>query len=427
MRVSDLKVAELFSNLFPVDGHVLEAIVEHMAENGYDPSQPIVVWGDRGIVIDGHTRLEAARQAGIEDVSVSLKDFVDEDAALEYAIHNQRDRRNMTDADIVRCIEALDKRKRQGERTDLASSDAKLGGAGKSAKKTANVVGTSERKVEKARTVLEHGDEATKQAVKSGDKSINRAYQETQQRRRLAEQAPGPKSKSVFNETNDSIEWAKRTWNPVTGCKHDCSFCYARDIANRFTGHFEPELHESRLAAPKNTPLPKSDENGNRNVFVCSMADLFGAWVDPEWIAKVLGAVRESPEWNYIFLTKNPKRLLEVEWPDNAWVGTTVDVQSRVKPAQKAFRGLEAKVRFLSVEPMREKLVFGDLSMFDWVIIGGQSKTTGEPAMQPEWEWVESLMVEARKFGCKIYFKPNLEVRPKEYPSCGQRVLPLGQ
>lgn len=30
------------------------------------------------------------------------------------------------------------------------------------------------------------------------------------------------------------IEWATYTWNPVTGCLHDCEYCYARRIANRF-------------------------------------------------------------------------------------------------------------------------------------------------------------------------------------------------
>lgn len=36
---------------------------------------------------------------------------------------------------------------------------------------------------------------------------------------------------SLFNETNDNIEWARWSWNPVTGCLHDCVYCYARDIA----------------------------------------------------------------------------------------------------------------------------------------------------------------------------------------------------
>jgi hypothetical protein len=29
---------------------------------------------------------------------------------------------------------------------------------------------------------------------------------------------PTPTPKAVFNETNENIEWARWTWNPVTGC-----------------------------------------------------------------------------------------------------------------------------------------------------------------------------------------------------------------
>ena len=30
------------------------------------------------------------------------------------------------------------------------------------------------------------------------------------------------------------IDWADASWNPVTGCKHGCEYCYARGIARRF-------------------------------------------------------------------------------------------------------------------------------------------------------------------------------------------------
>lgn len=32
------------------------------------------------------------------------------------------------------------------------------------------------------------------------------------------------------------IDWVESTWNPVTGCNHDCAYCYARNIARRFSG-----------------------------------------------------------------------------------------------------------------------------------------------------------------------------------------------
>ena len=39
------------------------------------------------------------------------------------------------------------------------------------------------------------------------------------------------------------IDWCDSTWNPVTGCLHDCAYCYARKIAERFGGvNYEDEL-----------------------------------------------------------------------------------------------------------------------------------------------------------------------------------------
>lgn len=32
------------------------------------------------------------------------------------------------------------------------------------------------------------------------------------------------------------IDWCDSTWNPVTGCLHGCEYCYARRIAERFSG-----------------------------------------------------------------------------------------------------------------------------------------------------------------------------------------------
>ena len=37
------------------------------------------------------------------------------------------------------------------------------------------------------------------------------------------------------------IEWCDSTWNPVTGCLHECEYCYARKIAHRFGGFTELE------------------------------------------------------------------------------------------------------------------------------------------------------------------------------------------
>jgi hypothetical protein len=65
-----------------------------------------------------------------------------------------------------------------------------------------------------------------------------------------------------------------------------------------------------------------------------------------------------------------------------------------------------------------ERLIFSSLDMFDWVVIGAQSaQGTTVPEIQPPWAWVEHLIRQARDAGCRVYLKPNLTVRPKEYPT----------
>lgn len=237
---------------------------------------------------------------------------------------------------------------------------------------------------------------------------------------------------STFNQqSNESIEWALWSWNPVTGCEHNCPYCYARDIADRFyEAKFTPSIWPNRLRAARNTIYPaekinKSLQDGSRtgrvravglkNVFVCSMADLFGRWVPKEWIEAVLKEVRENKQWNFLFLTKFPIRLSEFNFPDNAWVGTTVDCQARVKNAEKAFSKVQAGVKWLSCEPLIEPLQFEDLSMFDWVIIGGASRSTKTPEWEPPSEWVVDLDKSAREAGCQVYHKSNLG-RIQQYP-----------
>ena len=193
VKTNRLKTTKIFGSIFPRDEKMVDAIAEHMKLNGYDESQPIIVW-DRTeeknnrnalYIVDGHTRKCSAVSIKLSSVYVARIKFPDEDEALQYAIHNQRDRRNITDADIMRCIEAVDKRKRTGRKSDAEKLASLEANSGKSAEETAKIVGTSKTKVEKARTIIAHADDKTKQEVNEGKKSINKGYNETQQKRKI--------------------------------------------------------------------------------------------------------------------------------------------------------------------------------------------------------------------------------------------------
>jgi protein gp37 len=237
----------------------------------------------------------------------------------------------------------------------------------------------------------------------------------------LAE-APLLGGEQQFNRTNEHVDWAWWTWNPVTGCLHDCDYCYARDIANRFYPQgFTPTFIPARLHAPRHTKVPARAAGDWRegNVFTCSMADLFGKWVPQEWIDAVFAEVVRASEWTFLFLTKFPRKLAEQDWPANAWVGTTVDRQFRVAVAESSFRGVQAGIRWLSCEPLLEPLHFTSLEMFDWVVIGAESPNSrNRRGSQPKWDWIMSLYRQAIEAGCEIYFKENLDFhdRPKGLP-----------
>lgn len=117
------------------------------------------------------------------------------------------------------------------------------------------------------------------------------------------------------------------TWNPITGCLHDCVYCWARGYAKRLasmrvkpyeTYGFKPAFAEWRLRQK----LPKRGF-----VFVSDMGDMWGEWVLGEWIEKVLDVLRSKPESEFLFLTKNPKKYREFQgkFTENMMLGVTLE------------------------------------------------------------------------------------------------------
>jgi len=123
------------------------------------------------------------------------------------------------------------------------------------------------------------------------------------------------------------------TWNPITGCRHKCVYCWARRLAEgrlrrrteKYRRGFEPAIHEKEF---------KATFKPNELVFVSDMGDLFGAWVPEEWILRVLEHVRKFPKTKFLFLTKNPRRYLEfvdvLREMDNIILGATIETDRTI-------------------------------------------------------------------------------------------------
>lgn len=193
MKLSDIGVAKPFAALFPIGDDPLESIKIDMQTNGFDEAFPIIVWEEKNIVVDGHTRYNVARELEIEEVPVLFRSFESEDDAILYAFHLQRNRRNLADEDILRCLHLLDKiRKPAASAKDKPEITKK-----ESAELRAKELGTSKTKIEKARKVLEHASEELKDAVGAGEKTINKAFNEMQEMRRESGELKGRVTSSL--------------------------------------------------------------------------------------------------------------------------------------------------------------------------------------------------------------------------------------
>jgi hypothetical protein len=182
LLISELIREEPFVSLFKIRENTLTAIKKDIEANGFDESKPVNVWkrkrkegGSDHVLIDGFTRVRALEELGQLSVMAYVKEFPNMEAARAYAIHQQKDRRNLTDAEILTIIEAIDK-PQTGFKTTIVTSDAIDEIPRKTAEITADEAKTSPRKVEKGRVILKHHKLAAQ--VKAGKKSINRAYTE---------------------------------------------------------------------------------------------------------------------------------------------------------------------------------------------------------------------------------------------------------
>lgn len=230
------------------------------------------------------------------------------------------------------------------------------------------------------------------------------------------------------------IDWCDSTWNPVTGCLHGCEYCYARRIAERFKPFdfphltergvfeglneletpimtvckdekdrvcaypygFEPTFHKYRLNEYRNKK--------GRNIFVCSMADLFGDWVPDEWIEEVLKACDNAPQHNYLFLTKNPFRYEILHQKgilrkrDNMWYGYST-------PRNGCDYWYDSQYKtFESMEPLMEMV---GVPHSKWTIIGAETgRRKGK--VVPKREWIEHILNKCREGNIPVFMKSSL-------------------
>jgi protein gp37 len=177
---------------------------------------------------------------------------------------------------------------------------------------------------------------------------------------------------------------------------------------------------------PRRWNRKAADAGVRRRVFCASMADVFEERSDlDEHRERLWELIVETPELDWLLLTKRPQNVLEMVpddwhmegveewsgvWPANAWVGTTVEDNAHARVRLRRLVRVPAPILFVSAEPLLGLLP--DLRQFlmpgrwsggvNWVLVGGES---GAHPRRMDPAWAQLLMDHCDEVGVPFHFK----------------------
>jgi len=236
----------------------------------------------------------------------------------------------------------------------------------------------------------------------------------------------------IVNPDGSRPGWS---WNPVTGCLNNCSYCFARKLANgRLKQRYLANMNVAPEIQTNNTTFGRMAITGYLNpfyprfwedrlyhawdsepkgIFTCDMSDLFGIGIPEEWTHRVLNLIKLHERNRYYLLTKQPQNLKKFSpFPDNCWVGVTATDYYSMFRALNGLAyldgGIQARIKFISFEPLLESVAGPRLNFsgIDWVIIGGQS---GKDKFYPPEDWIQEIESACNKVRIPVFLKNNLK------------------
>jgi protein gp37 len=175
---------------------------------------------------------------------------------------------------------------------------------------------------------------------------------------------------------NTNIEWTDHTFNPWIGCtkisigeRGACVNCYAEVATPARAMHIawgagKPRHRTSAgtwalpLRWERNAETFQATQGRRQRIFCASLADVFDNEVDPQWRSDLFGLIRQTPNLDWLLLTKrigNARTMLPADWNDgyaNVWLGATVANQEEADREIVKLIATPARVRFLSCEPL---------------------------------------------------------------------------
>lgn len=217
---------------------------------------------------------------------------------------------------------------------------------------------------------------------------------------------------------NSKIEWTTHTFNPWWGCvkmSPACKHCYAESWAKRVGERVWGVKAPRRFFGEKHWSEPlkwnkEAEKTGVRaRVFCASMADVFEDRNDlNQWRDRLWELIEVTPFLDWLLLTKRPDLVLdkvpwERNWPQNVWLGTTVENQLWASRRLPELAKIPATVRFISAEPLLGMLDISDWKTYiDWVITGGESGARARPSSP---SWFRSLLNQCMEADIPFHFK----------------------
>ena len=222
------------------------------------------------------------------------------------------------------------------------------------------------------------------------------------------------------------IEWTNGTWNPIKGlCPVGCWYCYARKIYKRFgwdeqlrlanliQSHDIDRLRKQGFQVDLIPPISNFPPE-RQKIFVCSTIEIFHPDIPNNWRDEIFDMIKSIPQHTFQILTKLPQNI-DREMPDNVWLGTSITGENGDDWKSGVLEKIEAKVKFVSYEPMLDFPGYGFLrygmmpfrGKLDWVILG---RLTGYGhKYDPERYWIEAVVENAKEWDIPIFLKDNLK------------------
>lgn len=229
---------------------------------------------------------------------------------------------------------------------------------------------------------------------------------------------------------NTAIEWPDHSFNPWEGCQKvgpGCDNCYAEARNIRFAGgkNWGPGAPR-RLTSDRNWRQPfkwnreaLAKFGRPARVFCASLADVFDNAVPKAWRMRLWEMIRETPELEWILLTKrvgNIEAMLPEDWGEgypNVTLMITAVNQDEADRDVRKLAEIPARRRGLSLEPLLGPIRLDPALLFhfiDWVIVGGESGPNARPILR---EWVRSLRDQCRANLVAFFFKQWGGATPK--------------